>query len=34
LFTDEDLEHAIEAVNHDIERLRRVLDEMSEGSKS
>jgi hypothetical protein len=34
LFTDEDLEHAIEAVNHDIERLRRVLDEMSDGSKS
>jgi predicted RNA-binding Zn-ribbon protein involved in translation (DUF1610 family) len=34
LFTDEDLEHAIAAVNHDIERLRRVLDEMSDGSKS
>ena len=34
LFTDADLEHTITAVNREIERLRRVLDGLSDGSKS
>ena len=34
IFVDDDLEHAILAVNHEIARLQRVLDEMSRQSKS